>query len=124
MNNLAPFSVASMDHGMPDFMSLPKPTPDSISMLAPPIVAQVAGAPALLGTTHTIPCRFPGCLLLFKGNHERNRHEDNVHLHIAGSHVCLVSRCKKNTDGGYKRADKLTEHMWKAHGDLGYAKRV
>lgn len=74
-------------------------------------------------STRTVACRFTGCLLLFRRDHERTRHENSVHMHVPGLYVCGVFGCRNNTDGGYKRADKLTEHMWKAHADMGFVKR-
>jgi hypothetical protein len=32
--------------------------------------------------------------------------------------------CNKSEGVGYTRKDKLTEHLWKKHGNLGYVKRT
>jgi len=95
------------------------------SVVSPQSITQSAVTPTHNhnSLTRTIACRFPGCDLLFKRDYERNRHEDSVHLHVPGLYVCEVRGCRKNTDGGYKRADKLTEHMWRAHADMGFVKR-
>jgi hypothetical protein len=39
-------------------------------------------------------------------------------------HFCHVQGCPKSNGAGYKRKDKLTEHLWKKHADLGFVKRV
>ena len=68
--------------------------------------------------------RFPcsNCSQTFKRDKDRIRHENNVHQLTI--HLCPVVGCVKNLGPGYSRADKVTEHLWKAHGNLGYVKRT
>jgi len=51
------------------------------------------------------------------------RHQASVHNISQGLYLCPVLGCPKGQGRSYSRADKLTEHMWKKHADLGYAKR-
>ncbi|KAH6714960.1 hypothetical protein BKA61DRAFT_422559, partial [Leptodontidium sp. MPI-SDFR-AT-0119] len=62
-------------------------------------------------------CRFPGCNKSFRRSSDRNRHEDTVHSNV-GFHFCPVVGCNKSFGGGgggYKRADKVIEHLRKKH---------
>ena len=72
----------------------------------------------------TIPCTQQGCLVTFKRDKDRIRHEAAVHGINQVLHLCQVPGCPKGQGRSYSRADKLTEHMWKKHGNLGYVKRV
>lgn len=65
---------------------------------------------------------FP-CSATFTRDSGRRRHEATAHGVNQGFYVCPVLWCPK-TRRSYSRPDKLTEHMWKAHADLGYTKRV
>ncbi|KAH9205119.1 hypothetical protein DL95DRAFT_451388 [Leptodontidium sp. 2 PMI_412] len=51
------------------------------------------------------------------------RHQVSVHGINQSLHLCPVLGCPKGQGRSYSRADKLTEHMWKKHADLGYVKR-
>jgi transposase-like protein len=85
--------------------------------------AQVtATAPAAVHVT--VPCSHLGCLLTFKRDADRARHEASVHGINFIRHFCHVQGCPKSNGAGYKRKDKLTEHFWKKHADLGFVKRV
>lgn len=70
-----------------------------------------------------VECIF-ACGKFFKRDYERVRHEQSVHLYTPGLHLCPIPNCKKSIGKGWKRSDKVTEHLWKAHGDLGYARRA
>lgn len=69
-------------------------------------------------------CTQPGCQSSFRRDGDRIRHEASKHGVNGTLHVCQVAGCPKSQGVGYKRKDKLTEHMWKKHADLGFVKRV
>jgi hypothetical protein len=72
----------------------------------------------------TIQCTQAGCLATFSRETDRIRHQTAIHRTNHGVHLCLILGCVKAQGRGYSRADKVTEHLWKKHGDLGYVKRV
>lgn len=76
----------------------------------------------LFQTTALIPCTYPTCNKTFKRASDRTRHEDSVHLNNPGIHLCPVPGCVKSHGKGYSRSDKVTEHLWKKHANLGYTK--
>lgn len=92
--------------------------PASQSMQAPPAIA--TQAPVL------IQCTALDCSATFKREPDRLRHEAAVHgiNQLLQLYLCPVNGCSKSQGSGYTRKDKLTEHLWKKHGHLGYAKRV
>ncbi|KAF8847875.1 hypothetical protein BDZ45DRAFT_698829 [Acephala macrosclerotiorum] len=65
-----------------------------------------------------------GCQATFRRDSDRIRHESSVHGINAVLHFCHVQGCPKSNGAGYKRKDKLTEHLWKKHANLGFVKRV
>ncbi|KAE8448920.1 hypothetical protein EG329_008716 [Mollisiaceae sp. DMI_Dod_QoI] len=67
-------------------------------------------------------CAYPPCTKRFNRNYERVRHEDSVHRNNQGAHLCPIAGCDKSQGNGYSRADKVIEHLWKKHADLGYVK--
>jgi hypothetical protein len=74
--------------------------------------------------TDTIFCtQFP-CPITFKRDTDRIRHEAAVHGINKATYLCHVAGCNKSHGVGYTRKDKLTEHLWKKHADLGFVKRV
>lgn len=70
----------------------------------------------------SFPCAQLGCTRSFKRSSDRIRHENSIHASATGLHICPIPGCRKSQDGGYSRRDKLTEHLWKKHADLGYTK--
>jgi len=64
-------------------------------------------------------CAF--CNRSFKRPSDLVRHGNTVHLNMKG-HLCPIAGCSKSGGRGYSRADKVTEHLWRKHGDLGYTK--
>jgi hypothetical protein len=80
--------------------------------------------PSLLGSDIPIPCNQFGCFVTFRRDPDRVRHEAAVHGINQALHLCPVFGCNKSQGRGYTRKDKLTEHMWKKHGNLGYVKRT
>ncbi|CZT07828.1 uncharacterized protein RCO7_14939 [Rhynchosporium graminicola] len=77
--------------------------------------------PAVSSTRHN-PCNFPGCYKIFKRASCHTRHENSVNISLPGLHLCPVPGCTKSLGEGYKRADKVTEHLWKKHANLGHTK--
>jgi hypothetical protein len=75
--------------------------------------------------TGAIMCTQSPCSVTFKRDADRIRHERAVHrVNQETLHLCAVPGCPKGQGAGYSRADKLTEHMWKKHGNLGFVKRT
>jgi len=70
-----------------------------------------------------IPCA-QGCNKTFKRNYERVRHERSAHGINQALHLCPIMGCPKSHGVGYSRADKVKEHLWKQHANLGYTKRT
>jgi len=104
--------------------SLPLPSDDDT---APPLalpfqVTQTAAAPAQQRSL-VLCSQFP-CPMTFKRHADRIRHEAAVHGVNQQLHLCQIPGCPKGQGRGYSRADKLTEHLWKKHGNLGYVKRT
>jgi hypothetical protein len=55
--------------------------------------------------------------------HQRVRHTNlpaSVQRREFIEHRCTIKDCPKNKIGGYSRKDKLVEHMWRKHAELGY----
>jgi hypothetical protein len=84
----------------------------------PPAAQQQQLLPAIFSCTQL------GCTKTFKRDSDRIRHENTVHRARQGLHLCPVAVCPKSHGAGFSRADKVTEHLWKKHANLGYAKRV
>jgi hypothetical protein len=62
------------------------------------------------------------CSQSFKRDYDRGRHERSIHSSAYGRFVCPIAECPRSQGAGYCRADKVKEHLWKKHRDLGYAK--
>ncbi|KAK0107396.1 hypothetical protein ONS96_003215 [Cadophora gregata f. sp. sojae] len=71
---------------------------------------------------HRIRCNFPNCNRSFGRTSDLTRHTSSVHCNIPARHLCPIPGCIKSQGSGYKRADKVTEHLWKKHANLGYTK--
>ena len=74
--------------------------------------------------THSVLCTQPGCTRTFTRDSDRIRHNNTVHGAIQAVHLCPIAGCPKSQGVGYSRADKVIEHKWKKHANLGYTKRV
>ena len=72
----------------------------------------------------SFPCTYLGCVKSFKRDSDRTRHQNTVHRVRQGLHLCPVPGCYKSHGAGFSRADKVAEHKWKKHANLGYTKRV
>ncbi|CAG8977383.1 hypothetical protein HYALB_00007013 [Hymenoscyphus albidus] len=71
-----------------------------------------------------IMCTQTGCLHTFTHDADRVRHEASVHGVNRRAFFCHVPGCPKSTGTSYSRADKLKEHLYKKHANLGYTKRT
>jgi hypothetical protein len=78
----------------------------------------------LLDSDIPIPCHQFGCFATFKRDPDRIRHEAAVHGINKATYLYHVVGCNKSQGVGYTRKDKLTEHLWQKHGNLGYVKRT
>ncbi|KAE9377461.1 hypothetical protein N431DRAFT_461067 [Stipitochalara longipes BDJ] len=67
--------------------------------------------------------QFP-CPVTFKRDADRIRHEAAVHGINRSVYLCHVVGCNKSQGVGYTRKDKLTEHLWRKHANLGFVKRT
>jgi len=85
-------------------------------------VTEIGALTKLEMPTSRIPCGQLGCTETFSRPSDRIRHFDTVHHASHSPHLCPVAGCTKNRGRGYSRADKLTEHLWRKHADLGYKK--
>ena len=99
--------------------------PANVTIPIPQPITQTQTVPATSGTlpTRAMPCSIPWCTKTFRRKHEQVRHEASVHGINQGVHRCQVIGCPSH-GRGFSRRDKLTEHMWKKHADLGFVKRV
>ncbi|TVY32582.1 hypothetical protein LSUB1_G007783 [Lachnellula subtilissima] len=113
---LADLPVVSGLGPVDDDVAVQTLAPAATPAVAPVIVA----APPLANPR--IPCTL--CTQTFVRASDRIRHENSKHLNIPGAHLCPLPGCFKSHGGGFSRADKLTEHLWKKHAGLGYVKRV
>ncbi|PMD35382.1 hypothetical protein L207DRAFT_569933 [Hyaloscypha variabilis F] len=88
----------------------------------------IASPPTLLQQhtigSQTFVCSFRDCDHSFSRKADLARHRKTVHGVNHVKHFCQIPGCPKNQGQfqGYSRGDKLTEHMWKKHGDLGFTK--
>jgi hypothetical protein len=95
-------------------------------------IAQIPSAPLLAPLNQQAPsvstgisahsCTQLGCPAIFKRPYERSRHEATAHGINQTVHLCPVLGCPKSQGTGYSRADKVKEHLWKKHANLGYTK--
>jgi hypothetical protein len=70
----------------------------------------------------TYPCS--DCTRSFGRKPDRDRHITSVHGTSQIFYLCPVVNCPKSQGKGYSRQDKVTEHLWKKHANLGFTKRV
>ncbi|PMD58879.1 uncharacterized protein K444DRAFT_417692 [Hyaloscypha bicolor E] len=69
-------------------------------------------------------CTHLGCFAFFKRDSDRIRHNTSVHGVNQGRHFCPIAGCAKSQGMGigYCRWDKVKEHLWKKHANLGHVK--
>lgn len=118
---------SNVDVGLKDYgVSGPVMVPPQHQQLAAtpaPALPLVVASPPHIGSRPQ--CSQLGCSRIVEGKYELARHEATVHGTNQALHLCPVAECPKGFGfRGYSRADKLTEHMWMKHEDLGYTKCV
>ncbi|KAH6684571.1 hypothetical protein B0J14DRAFT_646479 [Halenospora varia] len=79
-------------------------------------------SPSIQSIQQPIICQQLGCLLTFARDADRIRHETAVHGVNRGLHLCPIPGCPRSQGRSYSRPDKVKEHLWKKHDDLGYTK--
>jgi hypothetical protein len=124
-----PFSAVNNNNlSIADFSAATAPVEQNFisnEYLIPATVSVTATANVALPTQQdSIPCSILSCPRTFKRNYERARHEGTVHGINRRAYLCPIHGCLKGQGRGYSRADKLTEHLYKKHGNLGYRKRA
>lgn len=111
---------------------------DNYMILTPPFSAAVPTSDLLIPTRFgaqvaapapaPVPskCHFvcTNCNKIFKRDSDRIGHENSIHFNHHGAHLCPIVGCAKAQGKGFSRPDKVTEHLWKCHGDLGFLKRT
>jgi len=117
-------SLEGFDNTIMDNSMFPNTMAMEANILQQPVssIPQASPAPVTQAAASQFQCNY--CQKTFKRDADRIRHENSKHLNIAGAHICQVTGCPKSQGRGYTRSDKLTEHMWKKHGNLGYTKRT
>jgi hypothetical protein len=93
---------------------------------SPPHSAQGSAPLCVPNTSPQLPavilCNYPTCNKAFKRDADRSRHEYSVHYKSSGLRLCPITGCPKSYRKGYSRSDKVTEHLWKKHANLGFTK--
>lgn len=84
---------------------------------------QLSRIASMAGQTRTrFHCNY--CMRSFKREPDRIRHENTIHLGNQGQPLlCPIANCPRSRGQEYSRLDKLKEHLWRKHGNLGYTKR-
>ncbi|PQE27867.1 C2H2 transcription factor protein [Rutstroemia sp. NJR-2017a BBW] len=81
-------------------------------------------APTSVRRAPRVQCTHLGCTKTFTRDNDRLRHEGSAHRNNHGQYLCPIVGCRKSRGQGYSRPDKVTEHLWKMHADLGYTKKA
>lgn len=115
--------LEDLDNMTTDYPMMSNPTApgDNTLQQVAPSIPQALPAPAQAPGPRAT-CTY--CPQTFARDYDRIRHENSKHLRPANANMCPIAGCQKNRGQGFSRPDKLTEHMWKKHGNLGYTKRV
>lgn len=87
----------------------------ALAPVVPPPVSQSPGRPT---------CTQPNCSATFSKDPDRIRHESGVHGINRPLFLCHIPGCIKSYGAGYTRKDKLVEHLYMKHGNLGFVKRT
>lgn len=119
VHNTIPLGFFTNDQGA--YIDQTHEVQDMQETQAPQVVQH---AQALTHKSNPFLCTKPGCSVTFKRNSDRVRHEVAIHGINQAFHLCPLHDCVKSRGSGYSRKDKLTEHMWKKHANLGFAKGV
>ncbi len=103
----------------------PGPNQPLSANLPGPQLSAPAPAPVLAATNAAVPTpRFQCtmCTRPFRRDFERTRHEASVHGINRRLHLCPVPGCPKSHGNGFSRTNKVTEHLWRKHANLGYTR--
>ncbi|KAE9380385.1 hypothetical protein N431DRAFT_540013 [Stipitochalara longipes BDJ] len=75
-------------------------------------------------TSLAFACAFGNCHHSFRRKSDLTRHRKTVHGVNHVKYFCHIPGCPKSRGHGqgYSRDDKLTEHLWKKDGSLGFTK--
>ena len=112
-SDMVPMPVPSMPASGPS-SELLEPTQFRVPVLA--------STPALAPSNGYFICT--NCDKTFKRHSDCIRHENSIHANRFGAHLCPIAGCVKARGKGFSRSDKVTEHLWKCHGNLGFLKRA
>lgn len=111
-------------------MPRPRPMPPFPSSVPTPgfLIPAYSSAP-VVALPPVLPdgrfaCTNPACNKTFKRDADRVRHEVSIHSNHPGAHLCPIPGCAKGQGKGFSRPDKVTEHLWKFHWNLGFVKRA
>lgn len=75
------------------------------------------------GQAPRFSCSQPGCSKTFSRKDSLRRHEKGrAHCLVWGLHMCHISGCRMSRGKGFSRHDKVIEHLYMQHADLGYTK--
>ena len=110
-----PFQMLAMNPTFSALGTAPAALPASAS---PPISTH---RPTRARATRT---QCPNCTQSFARATDLPRHQNSVHGQAARAHLCPIAGCRYSQGRGYSRADKVIEHLWKKHGNLGYVRRA
>ena len=90
----------------------------------PPISIQPTQQQQLTLASQPFLCAFGDCAQSFRRKADLARHRKSVHGVNHVKYFCHIPGCPKSQGHGqgYSRDDKLTEHLWKQHRNLGFTK--
>jgi hypothetical protein len=120
------FSDAQHDAVYPPFTSTGNSATASLStsISAPMLTPLASAAVRRVRPAPRVRCTHLGCTQTFKRDADRVRHENTKHRNNHGQHLCPIVGCPKSHGRGFCRPDKVTEHLWRVHSDLGYTKKA
>lgn len=96
--------------------------PSSLSLTSPPSTSNsqlLSPSPTSSPTCHHPQCHGK----IFGRRTDLIRHNETKHSGSKPRYDCTITGCHNNRNKGYSRPDKLQEHCWKHHSDLGFGKR-
>jgi hypothetical protein len=119
---LMPTSVALSDAHLGAIPILVQPRPESSTATASMASTTHSAHPTLLQNSANgrFLCGQPGCNASFKRLADRARHIR--HRHNRTPYFCPIPGCAKSHGNGFSRPDKVTEHLWRVHANLGFTK--
>ncbi|CAG8959360.1 hypothetical protein HYFRA_00001258 [Hymenoscyphus fraxineus] len=123
--NFPTFPVSGSQTALPQQYEQP-----DVNFQSPPVLGIQPAFPQQHGLSEfslqptIVICNQAGCFVTFSRDADRLRHEASVHGVNRRAFFCHVPGCPKSTGTSYSRADKLKEHLYKKHANLGYTKRT